>query len=248
MKILKKVKDGHKRKIYFCGIKILSYKKKGKNFVEFSDYRDMIWNIFEKYGYQYSLKHKGCYDGDANPIPWYTYPAIEYLSQLDYSNKRVFEYGSGNSSLFWSKRAKEVISVESSSQWYELIKSNNKGNLSLSLKEDVQSYSQEINNYENFDIIIIDGKWRKECAIEAINKLNTGGMIIFDNSDRASHIQEYVDATNLLRENGFFQIDFYGFTPLNSYTACTSIYFKSDFNIKTKSDIQPVRGITGIEY
>lgn len=32
-------------------------------------------------------------------VPWYTYPAIEYLSHLDLSGFRVFEYGSGNSTI-----------------------------------------------------------------------------------------------------------------------------------------------------
>jgi hypothetical protein len=27
------------------------------------------------------------------PVPWYTYPAIDYLRQLDFSDKTVFEYG-----------------------------------------------------------------------------------------------------------------------------------------------------------
>ena len=32
-----------------------------------------------------SIDEKVCVDKDNNPIPWYTYPAIEYLSQFDYS-------------------------------------------------------------------------------------------------------------------------------------------------------------------
>ena len=30
-----------------------------------------------------SMNEKVCLDRDGNPIPWYTYPAIEYLSQFD---------------------------------------------------------------------------------------------------------------------------------------------------------------------
>ena len=33
------------------------------------------------------------------PIPWFTYPSIQYLDQLDLSEKTIFEWGSGNSSL-----------------------------------------------------------------------------------------------------------------------------------------------------
>ena len=40
-----------------------------------------------------SIDEKICADRDGNPIPWYTYPAIEYLSQFDYSDKKIFERG-----------------------------------------------------------------------------------------------------------------------------------------------------------
>ena len=58
-----------------------------------------------------SIDEKVCVDKDNNPIPWYTYPAIEYLSQFDYSNKEIFEYGCGYSSMFWANRAKKVTSI-----------------------------------------------------------------------------------------------------------------------------------------
>ena len=40
-------------------------------------------------------------DADGRPLPWYTYPAIEYLEQLDFRDRTVFEFGSGASTLFW---------------------------------------------------------------------------------------------------------------------------------------------------
>lgn len=32
-------------------------------------------------------------DKNGEPIPWYTYPSIEYLSKIDFSNLNIFEYG-----------------------------------------------------------------------------------------------------------------------------------------------------------
>jgi hypothetical protein len=54
---------------------------------------------------------------DGEPVPWYTYPAIEYLRQLDFSNAAVFEYGSGHSTLFWSIAARRVVSVVDEDRW-----------------------------------------------------------------------------------------------------------------------------------
>src|SRR5947207_12916151 len=60
-------------------------------------------------------------DQQGNYVPWFTYPAIEALKNWDLSDKRVFEYGSGYSTLFWAAGAKEVVSVEHDAAWYEKI-------------------------------------------------------------------------------------------------------------------------------
>lgn len=54
-----------------------------------------------EYGQFKTIKNWECVDKDGNPIPWYTYPAIEFLNSLDFSSKNVFEYGTGNSTLWW---------------------------------------------------------------------------------------------------------------------------------------------------
>lgn len=48
-----------------------------------------------EYGQFKTIKNWDCIDREGNPIPWYTYPAIEFLNSLDFSNKSVFEYGGG---------------------------------------------------------------------------------------------------------------------------------------------------------
>src|SRR3954471_19133862 len=45
------------------------------------------------YGHLRTVLHRNCLDAAERPIPWYTYPAVEYLKQLDFSRARVFEYG-----------------------------------------------------------------------------------------------------------------------------------------------------------
>ncbi|HAJ60075.1 MAG TPA: hypothetical protein DCP31_13100, partial [Cyanobacteria bacterium UBA8543] len=81
-----------------------------------------------EYGHFLSCEQQMCVDKSGNPIPWYTYPAIEYLNQLDFTDKKIYEYGSGNSSLFWAKRAKYVTSVENNQDWYSLIKNKQEKN------------------------------------------------------------------------------------------------------------------------
>lgn len=75
-----------------------------------------------------------CIDRNNNPIPWYSYPAIEYISNLDFSNKTILEWGSGNSSLFWAKRSKNVTSIEDDEEWFNLVDKSKLANQSIHLK------------------------------------------------------------------------------------------------------------------
>lgn len=197
-----------------------------------------------KYGHLKSCHNKLCIDKNGNPIPWYTYPAIEYLKQLDMSDKIVYEYGLGYSTLFWGAIAKEVYSVEDNKGWFDHISQKINTNTKIKLANDKDSYSKSINEYDsNFDIIIIDGKHRLDCALESLSKLNEGGLIILDNSDR----KECIEITELLRKNDFIQVDFHGFGPINGYTWTTSLFFHRKFNFKPL-DIQPKSCMGSIKY
>lgn len=58
---------------------------------------------------------------DASPlkdhVPWMTFSTIRFLEKKLTKKMRVFEYGSGGSSVFFSKRAGEVISIEHDKEW-----------------------------------------------------------------------------------------------------------------------------------
>jgi hypothetical protein len=49
--------------------------------------------------------------------PWLTYDAIQYLTKHIGSNLKVFEFGSGGSTLFWAERATMCVSVEHDPGW-----------------------------------------------------------------------------------------------------------------------------------
>jgi len=73
------------------------------------------------YGHLNSVSKKRSIDAGGEPIPWYTYPAIEYIKQLDFRYKSVFEYGAGNSTIFWSRIADHAVSVEDDEIWHETV-------------------------------------------------------------------------------------------------------------------------------
>ena len=181
-------------------------------------------NYLETSGWLNSLYLGKPVNQEAEPIPWYTYPAIEFIENKINTNFRVFEYGSGNSSLWWSERVTQVISMESDANWFEYIKKNMPSNVELYLIEDDLEYASAINQYEDhyFDVIIVDGINRNQCAEFALSKVKDQGFIIFDNTDD----HRYAEGVKKLLESGFIRIDFYGMIPSYLYKNCTSIFFK----------------------
>ncbi len=175
--------------------------------------------VFQGHGFPRTLESKLPIAADGSPLPWYTYPAIEYCNQLDATNLDIFEYGSGNSSLYWAHKGAKVWSVEHDPVWYENMRAKSAQLCGLWLQADRESYAASIKDVGlAFDIVIIDGAWRNECAAEALAHVRSGGLIILDNSDW------YKDVTQFLRSHGFFQVDFNGFGPVNNYCWTTSIF------------------------
>lgn len=202
--------------------------------------------LLEEHGFIKSLLANRCIDKNGLPIPWYTYPAIEYISQFDLSEKFIFEYGAGNSSLFWAERTKKVVTVENDYEWYESIRKAAPTNLELSFQPEKNNYINYIDKFNvTFDVIVIDGAYRYESAAKALSAISVNGVIILDNADRSVAIEEYSLATKLLRNAGLIQVDMSGFGPLNEYTWTTSFFFRQLFNFKTVDNIQPHKPIGG---
>jgi predicted O-methyltransferase YrrM len=119
--------------------------------------------------------------------------SIELLDQLINSNDIGVEYGSGRSTFWFAKRCKHLTSFENNKKWFTIVSSKiatlkNVTYELLELNEDpiAAAYYKSIFNFNNesLDFIVIDGKYRDLIAIEAIEKLKKGGILIFDNAER----------------------------------------------------------------
>lgn len=212
-----------------------SIKKQAKNFIILS----------KIYGQYKSIKNSSSINERGEPIPWYTYPAIEFLNQFDFSDKKVFEFGSGNSSLYWSEKCLSLISIEHDQAWFNKIKNNIRSNQRLFLRKNKDEYVQSINEFESeFDIIIIDGVYRQNCAKEVKKKLNReSGIVILDNSDW------YAETAKFLRDSmDMIQVDFHGFGPINNYTWTTSLFLTRGVTMNPKIKIQPTHSLSALRY
>ena len=166
-------------------------------------------------------------DAEGMALPWYTYPAIRFLETRLPSGLSVFEYGMGNSTLWWSKRATFVESCEHDEKWFNCIKGNLPANVLAHLHPvNSNSYINALAEANHkVDILVIDGRRRVSCARTATQVLTTQSVIIWDNSDR----EYYEPGFKELLDHGFTgRIDFWGMGPINLYEWCTSIFYGAD--------------------
>ena len=176
-------------------------------------------------GWVLSMKAGKPVNERGQPIPWYSYPAIEFIEDKLHNTFNVFEYGMGQSSLWFSQRVNHVYSVEHDPIFFDTMKNQLTNNITARLAKDEAYYACEILKYSDnfFDIIAIDGVNREQCTRLCYKKIKKDGFIIFDNADR-----ETSDASLLfLASKGFKRIDFFGLAP--SLTYFYTLYSRNSF-------------------
>ena len=185
-----------------------------------------------EYGFLESSK-KNIPVNDKNEVmPMYTYPCYEWLNSIDWTDSKVFEYGTGYSTTWWQNTKTNYHAVEDNKQWYDMIKDNT----NIKHEPHYKKYIESIYDYDyKFDVIVIDGVVRFDCVKPALEKIKDDGVIIFDNSDFHINTKEELDKSDLI------PVHFHGFKPLHVDSETTSCYINRKFNKKAKS-IVPMAG------
>jgi predicted O-methyltransferase YrrM len=137
----------------------------------------------------------------------------DYLKDTDIG----LEFGSGRSTLWFSKKVSGLISVEHDRAWYEKVSNrlteNKITNCSYRFcppepgsthEEDKPDsayvrVAKEITN-GTLDFALVDGIYRSACAIAVIEKLRPGGMLIVDNVNWYLPNSSYAPASRSLRD------------------------------------------------
>jgi predicted O-methyltransferase YrrM len=174
-------------------------------------------------------------------VPWWTYRAIDVVDAWLMAHPRpirVFEYGSGASTLWLAKRADEVHSVEHHRGFAEHIAPTlaAAGNVDFRIVEPVSSEHPRIASAKEghagldftdyvatiekvgglFDLIVIDGRARQACLQASLSHLAADGMIVFDNTRRHRY-QSAIAAAPLVQRR------LRGLTPTLPYPDETSL-------------------------
>ena len=186
---------------------------------EFGYLLDVGW--FESFKSLKSIDKKG------KPIPWFSYPFIDFITPRLTKDMVLFEFGSGSSTLFFAERVNKIISIEHKKEWYQIVSKTKPKNVELILTESdsLDDYLKYFNNLnDKVDIVIIDGLYRNECMIKASEKLSEKGVIILDDSE----LSKYKQGIEFVLERGFRSLEFWGIAPTVLFKKCTTVFYKSN--------------------
>jgi precorrin-6B methylase 2 len=169
--------------------------------------------------------------------------AVEWLRAYLRPGMRVFEYGSGGSTVFFASRTAQVVSVEHDTAWYarteERLRALELTNCTYVLQPpeagadarfsstddryrgmNFEAYVRTIAAYpdHDFDLVSVDGRSRVACVLEALPKVRKGGFLLLDDAYR----DEYSAAMDALEQ--YPRVDYPGIAPSNTDLGLTAIW------------------------
>jgi hypothetical protein len=172
----------------------------------------VVWNkpIHKKYG----------------EVPWMNYAFIEFLSTKDLANISVLEVGGGNSTLFWAKRVKRVVTFETDPNWFSHLRRKvaPHNNVSLIDTFTTESFDQPNVKLNAIDMVIIDGLERLKIMKLVLEKYKNLGVIVFDDT----HATKYKDAFRLAKDEGFKELTFTGLKPSRFGKFSTTLFYRKN--------------------
>jgi len=157
--------------------------------------------------------------------PWFVQDSVKWLQNFLRPHMHGFEWGSGHSTIFFAQRSARLISVEHKRKWFQKVsqKLAERGlcnvaylfrppradsrpsqlrptmleELNFKPKPEFAAYCDTILDYppESFDFVSVDGRARIECAMNALDRLKPGGVLILDNSERSKYKSLFVVLT-----------------------------------------------------
>jgi hypothetical protein len=147
-------------------------------------------------------------------MPWLTFGSIEFIKSRLRPDMVVFEYGSGGSTLFWSSRVKQVVSIEHDRDWYNRlnaeIKKRSLSNIQYRLVEPAPRTHGNPDGYADPINYASEDKQFKGLSFEAYAKSIDGfpndyfDIIVIDGRARTSCIMHAIPK---LKKSGWLIVD-----------------------------------------
>lgn len=179
-------------------------------------------------GWFRSLRVRQSVDGRGNPIPWWTYPVVDFLDGRLTQSLRALELGCGNSTRWLCERVHEVISLENHADWARRVSAMLPGNGRVIYTADMEDFLESRSaDLGKFDVIVNDANAdRIRCATAAIPLLTDTGVMIWDNTDGSDWLT--IEAN--MRRCGFREISFSGMTSQEIAPSRTTLFYRPGSN------------------
>ena len=176
-------------------------------------------------GWLKSVELKLPVDAQGRALPWYSYPSIDFLARRVRDDMDVFEFGSGNSTLWWAEHARSVTAVEHHPEWAARMMRQVPNNVALrqiDLEPDGEYSFSAHASRRRFHVIVIDGRDRVNCARNCLGALHGDGVIVWDDSQR----RRYRPGHRYLARRGFRALEFFGLGPMAPTPKETSVFYR----------------------
>ena len=178
-------------------------------------------------GWFRSFCSQSAVNASGEPIPWINYSMLHFLTSRLPENISILEYGSGNSTLYWAQLCKQIVSVEHDALWINYIRNKfsdipNIQLLTASPDEGYETAPAALD--KKFELIIIDGIRRIECANCAIKLLSEDGCILFDDTLFSDHIEVF----EIMKKYGFKALRISGAKPIQNDRSEATIFYRSN--------------------
>ena len=136
----------------------------------------------------------------------------------------MFEWGCGNSTIWWSRHVRRVVAVEDNAEWFNMVRERVPENVDLRFAQDHDAYVSALESAgERFDLIVVDGSHRTDCVDRLSQVAPTTARSSF--SITRTH-RSFLSAVQALKRAGWHRLDLYGMIACFAYKNCTSIYLK----------------------
>ena len=224
--------------------KLTEEQKKNLSFFELSETQEkliFIQNSFDSRKF-FDTKNNTIISED-NRYPLLTWPFLDFIANLDLAKTKIYELGSGFSTLFFQNIFKFIESYETDENWFNEIskKIDNKSHIIklISEKDIIDNLSKDL-HFKNEDWLLVDFAGHRTKFIHNLvsrdeNKLPA--HIILDNSDW------YKNGRKLLTKAGYTEIPFWGYKTGENFISCTSVFIlKNLWSLKTKNTNFSVKG------
>jgi precorrin-6B methylase 2 len=176
-------------------------------------------------GWATSAEMRQAIGPSGEPVPWYTYSAIYFLTGRVRPEMRVFEYGSGNSTLWWAARVATVVACEHDAKWFSIMSSKMPANVTYLRRDLADGYAAAILESDTmFDVVVVDGRDRVASCSAGLQRLKPNGVVIWDNAER----RRYTAGYKALADAGFRRLPFRGHGPINGKEWETAVFYRND--------------------